>query len=846
MNFPTDMKTKGRSLLNFLSFILSFACVLPYPEIKNLHGIDTNQYKNEKVIAKRIIIDKDPYPDPSKIKPGEWLSSGSLGAWPCKWIACTQTGDPPYVTAYRKKFNLDKNEVFRVHVSADERYELFLDGQKVGRGSERGDRENWCYETYEINLSKGSHLFVAKVWSLGHYGPWAQRSVVHGFLFAPEPKFVELLGTGVAPWEAKKLMGFSILNPDMILGSGVDIEIDGNQFSWDFEKGQGTGWEPVKTLHDGINGFVYNNISDIHLLKPALLPPMMEEERFVGAVKFVSDISIEATKTVAINLKDNLADEPKRLQALIKGKSPLVVPPHTRRRAIVDLEDYYCAYPEIVISGGKGGSIRLHWAESLFLDQTFSSKGNRGEIDGKYFYGQGDVFKPDGGNNRKFETLWWRCGRYLEILVQTETEPLTLETFKLWETRYPLKQESLFECDDKRLASIIPITLRSLQMCSHEAYMDCPYYEQLMYIGDAHNEILTTYVVTHDDRLVRKSLSLFDASRKNSGIMPTAWPNRETMIIPPFSLLWVAMVHDYAIWKDNPIFVKSLMPGVRSALEAFKIYTNKDGLIEAPIGWNFIDWVPSWDTGVPPDGDFGVSGLINWQTVYSLVLAGRLEEWTQEPELAARYRRQATELASKLTNLFWDEKRGLFADDLKKENFSEHTQCFAVLSGLVDPQRIEKIAQGLVTDKNLAKTSIYFSHYLFETYQALGKVDLLFDRLELWCDLLKLDLKTTIEIIEPTRSDCHAFGSHPLYHYFATILGIRPSSPGFKTVKITPQLGHLTKAHGKLVHPQGEIEVDFKMDKGKLKGTITLPTGVSGTFIYKNKITLLKEGKQII
>ncbi len=32
---------------------------------------------------------------------------------------------------------------------------------------------------------------------------------------------------------------------------------------------------------------------------------------------------------------------------------------------------------------------------------------------------------------------------------------------------------------------------------------------------------------------------------------------------------------------------------------------------------------------------------------------------------------------------FWDEARGLFADDLAHANFSEHTQCLALLSGVL-------------------------------------------------------------------------------------------------------------------------------------------------------------------
>ena len=88
-----------------------------------------------------------------------------------------------------------------------------------------------------------------------------------------------------------------------------------------------------------------------------------------------------------------------------------------------------------------------------------------------------------------------------------------------------------------------------------------------------------------------------------------------TQVIPPFSLWWIGMVHDYSLWRDDEAFVRSLMPGVRAMIDFYLSFLNDDGLIEGPNGWNFMDWVPAWDWGLPPDADKGVSGLVNWQFV---------------------------------------------------------------------------------------------------------------------------------------------------------------------------------------------------------------------------------------
>lgn len=76
------------------------------------------------------------------------------------------------------------------------------------------------------------------------------------------------------------------------------------------------------------------------------------------------------------------------------------------------------------------------------------------------------------------------------------------------------------------------------------------------------------------------------------------------------------------------------------------------------------DWAPEWHAGVPPDGELGVSGPINWLYVYVLERAAQLERWHGETELAARAQRIAADLAVRLDDTLWGAGRGLLADDL--------------------------------------------------------------------------------------------------------------------------------------------------------------------------------------
>jgi alpha-L-rhamnosidase len=800
----------------------------------------------------RVFLTEDPY-----IARSAALDWNRQGIWPCKWVTCVGAQQTPFVCAFRLPFTLETETVIRVHVTADERYELFLDGVRVARGSERGDRDHWYFETYDLALGAGTHMLVARVWALGEQAAFAQMTVAPGFLLSPqEEAHIALLGTGVAAWEAKVLGGYTFTDPIIAWGTGANIIIDGKTFDWDFERGAGDGWLPAATGRDGADALRINDYWPTHLLRPATLPPMLDEPRHIGKVRLVAALPVDGpleTHSIPIHDADNLPDEAEVWQRLIDGLDPLELPAHARRRVLIDLENYVCAYPELVVSSGEAGVIRVNWQESLYEDARKSVKGNRDEIEGKHFVcvwhikdGVGDTFLLDGGEHCRYETLWWQCGRYVEIVIETAEQPLTIENFTLRETRYPLEPESRFEASDPQLNAVIPLATRALQMCSHETYMDCPYFEQLMYVGDTRLQALLTYTLTRDDRLPRKALRMFDASRLPNGLTQSRYPTRVFQIIPPFSLWYVAMLHDYALWRGDLDFIHTLLPGARGVVDHFLARRNAEGLVVAAHGWNCWDWVPAWDSGVPPDGADGVSGLQNWQLALVLSQMAELEAAVGEPEMALRAHRLAEDLAAAIQHAFWDEERGLFADDRAHSRWSEHSQCLAILSGQLPPEQQDRVAQGLLSAPDLERTTIYFTHYLFETFTKIGRPDALLKRLELWYELETLGLKTTVEMPEPTRSDCHAWGAHPVYHYFASLLGIRPASFGFETVRIAPQLGTLTHAKGVLAHPKGDIEVGLHLEESGLVGHVILPEGLTGEFHYAGEQLSLQAGRQEI
>jgi alpha-L-rhamnosidase len=139
----------------------------------------------------------------------------------------------------------------------------------------------------------------------------------------------------------------------------------------------------------------------------------------------------------------------------------------------------------------------------------------------------------------------------------------------------------------------------------------------------------------------------------------------------------------------------------------------------------------------------------------------------------------------------------------------------------------------------------------FDASHALSRIeplaDRLVERLALWHAMIALGLTSTPENPEPTRSDSHAWAAHPSYEMLATVLGVRPASAGFRRVRIAPSLGPLQWAEGRVPHPAGDIDVRVaRQGASGVRAVVTLPPGLSGEFVWRNRRVALHAGRQAL
>jgi alpha-L-rhamnosidase len=528
------------------------------------------------------------------------------------------------------------------------------------------------------------------------------------------------------------------------------------------------------------------------------------------------------------------------------------VPTHTKASVLLDGEHLTTAYPELTVSGGAGATIRLTYAEALYDDK--GTKGNRNEIAGKHIVGVHDEFVTD-GPRRTFVPLPWRTWRYLQLDISTADEPLQVEQLRTWFTAYPFEQRGRFSADDASLASIWDVGWRTARLDAHDTYMDTPYWERLQYIGDTRIQALISYTVAGDDRLARQAIQAFNDSRIPDGITQSRYPSSLPQLIPTFSLLWVGMVHDFWLYRDDPAFVQAQIPGTRTVLDWYLQHQRADGLLDKLPWWPFVDWATDFENGEPPQDDNGGSAVITLQFIEALRYAAQLEGVYGDAHRAQTYRAAITRATEGLRKLCWNQGFGLFADTPAQKHFSQHVNILAVWLDLV-PQAQQKAVltkalaasdAGFKTDSAtppMSKATYYFRFYLARALQHADMGDEYIRLLQPWRDMLALGLTTWAEQPEPTRSDSHAWSAHPNYDLLTIVAGIRPQTPGFSTVAIEPHLGALTHVTAAMAHQQGEIKTEYTRTSQGIETEITLPASLSGALTWQGKRYPLHEGAQ--
>ncbi len=759
----------------------------------------------------------------------------TTGIWKASWIKHPNTNDHYGVYHFRKVFNLATAPTkFIIHVSADNRYWLYVNGKRICTGPAKGDVAHWQFESLDIAnyLKEGKNILAAMVWNQGDYRAASQETHGTGLVIQGNSGDESIVNTNETWKVLENNAYFPILEDNKYLGARETFFATKYPFAWEM--------------------IDYNDqlFSNAVISEPAIpigvqsKSPRRLVQRNIPLTEEFSQQFATVRKMEKISFSDDF----------IKGKGELEIYPWNTGTILLDQGKLTTAYPELLISGGKGAKITLTYMEAPFINVKQEYKGNRNEIEGKIVHGNSDVIFPNGDEKVLYRPLYYRTFRYIEIKIDNFLQPITIHNFSSKFTGYPFKENASFNSSDTSLKAIWNTGWLTSRLCAFDTYMDCPYYEQLQYIGDTRIQALVSLYVSGDDRLMKNAISQFYNSSTEEGLTQSRYPSIFKQIIPPFSLFWTVMLHDHWMHKQDGSFVKQYLLGIKAVLDWHKNKIDaKTGMLGQLPYWNFVDWPKEWPwlgsdeiSGLPKGSANGNSAIHTLQYVFAIEKAVEIFQAFNMIGEAKQYKALAASLKKNTYKLCWDAQKKMMADLPNKSSFSQHSNVMAVLTGLppsIDPK---ELMTQIVADTNIVQCTVYYRFYLNQAMKKVGLGNRYVAMLKPWQDMLAIGLTTFAEKPEPSRSDCHGWSASPNYDLLATVLGVTPASAGFKTVLIAPNLGDLTFAEGSIPHPQGTIQVKFKKSGNTgIEATITLPQNITGTFLWNGeKIPLV--GKQII
>jgi alpha-L-rhamnosidase len=441
-----------------------------------------------------------------------------------------------------------------------------------------------------------------------------------------------------------------------------------------------------------------------------------------------------------------------------------------------------------------------------------------------------------------YTSLVWRGLRYLIVAVHSASTPVTFTALNVHLATYSALPQGSFRSSDLRLNGIWEMSAYTLRLCSQDAYMDCPTYEQTMWVGDAAVDALVQQAVYDRMEFVERNLFLAADSLERTPIVncqvPSGW---EDDLLPNWSWLWVMACRICYQFTGSVEFACKIYPYLARQAEFVdrSRMASSRGLFEFPGAWHLLDWAP---LDVEPNS---IVAHENALAVVALRATAEMADIAGVPAEAARWQAAAAGIAAAIDREFWSPEKNAYIDSIHEDGqlspvVSQPTNVCLLYSDVVSQEHAAAISPYIVEPgKDWVPVGSPFMVYFTGEVLARQKrfPELLGIIRERWGDMLDKGATTTWETFRGwtedlmygmwTRSWCHAWSSSPAFFLSRYILGVSPLKPGFTYALIAPQLCDLTWAEGSAPTPHGAIQVRAERWEGRLAIQVHLPAAIS-------------------
>ena len=371
------------------------------------------------------------------------------------------------------------------------------------------------------------------------------------------------------------------------------------------------------------------------------------------------------------------------------------------------------------------------------------------------------------------------AGRYLQLHVRGVRTRFVLHGLSVRPTELPLTERPAPAGLTQLQRKIWETSVRTLRLCMHEHYEDCPWREQALYGNDARNQMLCGYYAFDErNRMPELSLELLARGLRSDGWLEMCMPARFPLTIPSFTFCWVLSVEDNLRHRGNVEFSRTLMPVVGRILDA-RVAELRDGLLPCPEGegyWQFYEWSEglNGERGVRK-GEVRYESPLNLFFILALESAARCADAMGEDERAGRWRDAAALVRKETTRRFWNGKSGcLEFDSDEKTKPAELVQALALLAHVIPDGARASVARKLSHRSEWTETTLSQSLYKYEALLAEGGdvADSVIPAIDAeWASMLEKGATSFWEMREGWRafdeaaSLCHGWSALPVYFY---------------------------------------------------------------------------------
>ncbi len=450
----------------------------------------------------------------------------------------------------------------------------------------------------------------------------------------------------------------------------------------------------------------------------------------------------------------------KKLEILPVKKADLIK--QKANSFIYDLGCEEVGFPDFKVLCKNKCNVKLSWAEHISSGDVISRIHDRDfSID----------FALPAGESAFFSTFLRIGGRYLKLESNDEIEVIYCS---LRPVVYPLRK-SEFRLENPLRQRIYDTAVRTLELCMHEHYEDCPWREQAMYAMDSRNQMLCGYFAFNEFDFARASLELM-CNDPTDGLMSICFPCNIELKIPSFSLHWFTQMKEYLMYSDDKSLCEKYHSKMENVLNIF-LSRMETGLVpvfyEDKNFWNFYEWTDKMD------GSATQHGVKSFDLALNCLVSNAMQSMeyiNNKLGYVNKYAEKINELNSAIAKNFFDECENLFTDIKGEKHFSQLGNSLAVLCGAANKMQSEKVCEKLIEkSKNIVPSSLSMLTFVYDALIATDKARysefILKDIDEKYAYMLSKGATSFWETLDGERdfdgagSLCHGWSAMPVYYY---------------------------------------------------------------------------------